>query len=436
MDTLSQPDFLIIGAGLIGLSTAYALIERGYSVQVLDARDGPARGTSFANSGMVHTSFADPWNSPGVWKRLALSVFEPASPMKVRISHLPANAKWGRTFLKYAARKRHKIATEHNFRLAVYSADLIARWRNSLSINDGYKRQGLLKVFRDQRSFETARKLAAPMIDGGLQAQILEGADIIANEPALGAAQNTLYGGLFFKQDYAANAHAFCLGLEKEILKRGGVIEYNVRATSLMVEGDKIIGAQTGKGARRAGGTIICAGAHSTNLLSPLGMKLALRPVKGYSLSFDRQDDQDGIWPSYPINDDGRHTAITPLTSFGKDGEIQTLRIAGTAEFGGFDTDIPRARIAPLFAHLRALYPDIAKNWALEDGRAWAGHRPMSADGSPFIGPGSFDGLWVNTGQGHLGWTFSAGSGVMLADMIAGTRAGIDATPYHPLRTL
>jgi len=424
-----KPEFQIIGGGLMGLAVAYALLKRGASVRIVEARDGVALETSFANAGMVHASLADPWNGPGVGRQMLGSLFGRPSPMTLRLGALPSMAGWGLKFLKYSTPDRHWQATMSNYKLAAYSSGLIRKWRKELSVEDDCADLGLLKIFRNEPAFAKAKALTDKLQELGLKAEYLSGDGAAKKETCLAPIADKIVGAIYYPDDYKADAYTFCKALENEIFSLGGEILTGVTAKSLLSENDTVIGVRTETADLFAETTIIASGAHSTELLRPLGelgelsARLSLRPVKGYSLTFD---DIVGITgPKLPVVDDGLHCAVTPLGP--------SIRIAGTAEISGYNASMTPSRLAPLLKMLRDIYPELAKNLSLSDGQAWHGFRPVSADGVPFIGRLK-PGLAINTGHGHMGWTMSAGSGELLADLLLNAPAKLDDSPYNPQR--
>ncbi len=416
-----EPEFQIIGGGLIGLSTAYALLKRGASVRVIEARESVALETSFANAGMVHASLADPWNGPGVGWQMLGSLIGVKSPMTLRLKTLPSLTGWGLKFLKHATPSRHWRATQANYQLAEYSAALIHTWRHALNIQDDFQGLGLLKIFRQQAALDKAALISDKLCSLGLRAEYLSGSAAAQKEPCLAPIADKLVGAIYYPDDYKADAYSFCRALEQAVIKLGGEILINTKVLSLREQNARITGARTSAKDLQADTTIIAAGARSTNLLRPLGICLHVRPVKGYSLSFENVKG-----PRLPVVDDGQHCAVTSLG--------QVIRIAGTAEITGFDTSLPRSRLMPLLTMLREVYPALAQNLSLEDGKAWQGFRPVSADGIPCIGMVK-PGLAINTGHGHMGWTLSAGSGALLADILRAKPTKIDSTPFRLNRT-
>lgn len=418
----------IIGGGLIGLSTAYALLRRGAKhVRVIEAREAIGLETSFANAGMVHASLANPWNGPGVGGQLLRSLYQRNSPMKLRLSSLPSLVKWGGQFLKKSAAAPHWHATLHNYQLARYSVELNRQWRQELAIDDGYCGDGLLKIFRSKEEFLSAKIDAKKLQDLGLETKYLTPAQACEKEPALIPIQGQFVGAIYYPTDFKADAYGFSQSLAAEIIKLGGEIMVEANVEKFVCEGDRVVGVQTNAGKLLAETTIVCAGARSRELLKPLGIDLNLRPVKGYSLGFDKRHFTGAYTlPKIPIVDDSLHAAITPLGGL--------IRIAGTAELAGYNSTMPKARLLPLLDMLEKIYPEIANGLTLEDANAWHGFRPVSADGLPFIGLVKVGGLAVNTGHAHMGWTMCAGAGAMLADIVLGKQPEIKADVFDPQR--
>ncbi len=296
----------------------------------------------------------------------------------------------------------------------------IEKWREQLNIDDDYQGPGMLKVFRIKADAATAHLMADKLKTLGLKAEYLSGAEAAAVEPCLAPIADKLEGAIHYPDDYKADAYKFCSALEREIVRGGGEIKTGIKARSFIRQRGQVIGINTDQGDQLASTTIAAAGARTYQLLKPLGINLALRPVKGYSLSFD------GVsGPKLPVGDMSLHAAITPLGD--------TLRIAGTAEINGFNASLPAVRLKTLLGMLRDIYPELAQNLSLADGTPWCGFRPVSADGLPFIGE-ALPGLAVNTGQAHMGWTLSAGSGCLLADIMLGEAPELDKTVFAPNR--
>jgi D-amino-acid dehydrogenase len=246
----------------------------------------------------------------------------------------------------------------------------------------------------------------------------------VQEEPELEEVASRIVGALRFQDDESGDAHRFCVALADCIERQGGRIVLGTRASHIVFRGDTAVGVATTEGVVEGSAIVIAAGVHSPGLARSCGVSLAIRPVKGYSLTLDvsRLDRR----PALPVVDDDLHAAIVPMQ--------QCLRIAGTAEFVGMDRSVRPDRIENLWRVLRATYPRIAREVDPTTAVAWAGLRPVSVDGLPFIGATTMRGLYVNAGHGHVGWTMAVGSGQLLADIVRGSPPDIDPNPYRAAR--
>jgi len=405
----------------MGLSTAYALQLRGAKVRVIEARDGVGLETSYANAGMLHAFNAAPWNRPGVTTQLLKSLLDPGSAMKLRANAFPSIIGWGLKFLAASRPEPHWHATKNNYELAVASVDHVDTWRLNLNMKIDNCKNGLLNIARSEKEFAAARALTEKLEPVGFKVKVLNPHETVEKEPALAPIADQLVGSFYYPDDYSADAFKFCKAIEAALIQGGAEVVTNTEVLGFLREYGTVIGVKTDTENYQATTTIIAAGAHTPKLIRPLGLKIAVRPVKGYSLTFDHLPG-----PKIPVIDDNLHAALTPLGS--------RMRIAGTAEFTGFDYSLPKHRLNPLFGMLQSVYPELAKDQSLKTATSWCGFRPMSADGIPFIGKTAVKGLAVNTGQGHMGWTLSAGSGELMADILLGQESNLDAMAFDPMR--
>jgi D-amino-acid dehydrogenase len=412
---------VIVGGGLLGLATAQALLERGEPATVIEAREDVALETSSGNAGMMTPSMGDPWNGPGVHRHLAASLLDPRSPMKLRLRALPSLTTWGVRFLRNSARDRHLAATEANFLLGSYSVQQTRSLRERLGLNYDAADRGTMKVFRDSAAMEQPIVLARHLARLGLQVQELDAAGAVAEEPMLADIRQHIAGALRFPDDAVGDSMKFCQGLRSGLVRAGVDVRVSVRAERLLVDRGIVRGVATDRGEVDADRVIVACGTWSPKLLRSAGVSLPVKPAKGYSLTVDVSGASHR--PGIPVVDDAMHAAVAPLGD--------RLRVAGTAEFAGFDTTIDRVRVENLAALLRAIYPGLAKNVDFSKAVAWTGLRPMSCDGKPFIGESAVRGLYVNSGHGHLGWTLAVGSGQLLADLVVGRKPAIDPLPFR-----
>ncbi len=311
-----------------------------------------------------------------------------------------------------------------NFELASYSKDRTNELRQRLGLNYAHRSAGTLNVYRKGESVDGIREQAELLAPFGVRCEELDTAGVIAVEPALKHGQEFIKGAFYFPDDDSGDAHLFCRELHREIVSAGGTVETATRVFHVAIDHGQVYGAETANGLVKADAVVIAAGNGSPELVRPLGMSLPIKPVKGYSLTLD-VDDGDQL-PRTPLVDETLHAAITPMDS--------RLRLTSTVDFVGFDKRIDPACIDNLFSLLKQLYPRIASRIDRENARPWAGLRPVSSDGRPFIGPGNIPGLYINAGHGPLGWTLAMGSAQLLTDLIDGRPADIDGTPFNATR--
>jgi D-amino-acid dehydrogenase len=414
---------VVIGSGLLGLSTAYFLRRHGADVTVLERCLGPGLETSFANGGLLTPSMPEPWNAPGVWRELLRPRrADESAPMILRWRALPSLASWGILFLKNSRRVSFDANTRKNALLASYSLEVLSQLRRDSPFDYRGAGGGTLRIFRDAASLNRAGDRARRLAEFGVRSRQMTAAEAVDIEPCLQDVLEHVLGAIHYPDDETGDAHQFCLGLAAEARSAGVQLKYDTCATGWKIHRDRVLAVQTRRGPVEADHFVLAAGSASTSLAGELGIKLPMRPVKGYSLTCP----MPSHGPSVAVIDDGMHAAVVPLGD--------RLRIAGTAEFVGFDRRISPARIDSLLELLRAIYPVIHARLDRTSATAWAGLRPMSADGVPILGATRLLNLSLNTGHGHLGWTMAAGSGRVLADWIVGQAPQINIGDYEVSR--
>lgn len=416
-------DIIIIGGGLAGVTTFYELTRRGKDVVLLEAQDELACGTSYANGGMVTPSMPDPWNSPGVGKHLMSSLFDPFSPMKLRVKAIPGLTAWGLRFLRNSTPARYKHAVENNYRLAAHSAEKTWELRDLVSGDVTLESTGSLKVFDNEAAFKGQVENAENLKDYGMTYRVVSPDEIIELEPQLENAKDKFLKGIHYTQDLVGDAHLFTKSLANQAVILGGKMKTGVTVSSIerTTKGFKI---RTQKGTIQARNVVIAAGCQSPKISATMGVKLPIKPAKGYSLTLSMEG-----WnarPGMPVIDDAMHAAVAPLGN--------KIRLAGTAEFTGFDDRIDQTRIENLFNLFQRLYPDLYEKADRSTAESWTGFRPMSADGMPYIGQTKIPGLWINSGHSHLGWTMAMGSADIISDLILGETPSINPAPFSPER--
>lgn len=417
------PGIAIVGAGLIGLATAWALHRDGHRVAVFEREATVGHGTSFANGALLHPSLSRPWNTPGVWRELVAQLGREDAALLLRLRAVPSLARWGVRFLAQSGARAHLCNAALNLALARHSQRTMAALRAHTGMAEvayhAYFR-GSISAFRSADSLAAAQRIA---VADGIPHRRLERDALVAAEPALAPVAAALSGGLHFGGDEAGDAPAFCAALAAWLVGQGQRVETGVAVNAIQVERGRVRGLVTARGVEPAQAVVVCAGPWAHTLLHPHHVPWPVAPVKGYSLTLpNRSVDTAVPAPRTPVVDHALHVAITPVGA-------NALRVAGTAEFAGFDLSLNPARIANLKRLLAALYPQVAAASPDAQVRPWAGLRPMTPDGVPRIGPTHIEGLFVNGGHGHLGWTLAAGSADVLAALYAGRAPAVAGLP-------
>lgn len=409
---------IIIGSGLIGLTTAYFLKCRGHEVTVIDREAGPGRDTSFANGALLTPSMAEPWNAPGCWRVLFASLGRSDAALQLRLRALPTLAGWGLEFLRNSKAATFERAALSNLRLAVHSLEVMQSLRQQTSIEYGRAARGSLRIFRDPAAWNQATAVAERRLSEGLTFRRLSRGETVDLEPALAPIAARLAGGLHYETDEIGDAYRFCVALAEQAGQKGVEFRFGTQVTSVEVRRGEVTALVSNQERFVADRYVVAAGSYSTPLLRPMGIDLPVRPVKGYSVTTEAHQIRTSL--SVPVIDDHLHAAIVPL-----DGAI---RVAGTAEFAGYDRTLDADRIRNLLTLLREVLPQES----LDSGRVrpWCALRAISADGVPIISPTRVPNLFVNTGHGHLGWTMAAGSAQLLSDLMCGDTPSIDPAPF------
>ena len=417
-----KSDYVIIGGGLAGVSTLYELTRREHEVLLLEEKEDVALETSFANGGMLTPSMADPWNSPGIAKHLIKSINNPYSAMKIRLTALPSMTLWGLKFLMNSRPIKYHSATQASFELATFSLKRINYLIEELNIQNDHSKNGTMKIFTNDKSYKEQVKIAEMLKQHGLAYRTLNYDETINIEPLLSNTKEDIIGSIYYEDDGSGDARLFSKKLAEESLRLGSKILTNTRVDKIIKREDKVTGVKTNNNFITTSNVIIAAGNYTPFLTRQFGVKPNIKPVKGYSLTFELNGTNQ--LPHLPVIDDSMHAAIVPL---GK-----RLRAVGTAELAGYNKSIPNERIDNLKYFFKRLYPELYKKADWNNSKLWAGLRPMSSDSLPYIGKiNNVEGLWVNSGHGHLGWTMSSGSAYLLADIIEGKNPLINPNPYR-----
>ena len=411
---------LVLGAGVIGTTSAWYLARAGHEVQVVDRQPEPALETSFANGGQISVSHALPWANPGAPMKILRWMGREDAPLLFRASTDPAQWLWGLKFLVECLPHRTRRHTANALLLARYSARLLGELRAESGLAYDAQTLGILQLFFSARDFADARASLDFLRQEGLHMQELSGAQCVAMEPSLAGTSASIIGGIHAPGDESGDAHLFTCGLAARARSLGVQFRFNVSVRGLQTQAGRIdraiIDDEAGVDeSLRADAYVVALGSYSTLLLKPLGLSIPVYPVKGYSLTLPISAGE--VAPRVSLSDDSHKLVFSRL------GE--RLRVAGTAELNGYDTSLNAARCEALLRRTRQLFPSVGRD---AEAQFWTGLRPATPSNQPLIGQTRYPNLYLNTGHGTLGWTMACGSGRVLADVISGIRPEVDVT--------
>lgn len=400
----------ILGAGVVGVASAWYLGRAGHQVTLVDRNQAAGSATSTGNGAIIHPSSVQPWSAPGMPRKILGWLGQEDAPFLLRLSAVPKMWRWGIDFLRHCQPARHAEGARENLALALESVDALAEVRAESGIAYDYAPAAVLKTYATQGALDASEAAHAPLAALGLRMRRLDRAAMVAKEPALERVGDKLAGAMHFEQDEIGDCRKFSEALAAQASEKFGVtLRLGVAVRGILTEGGRVSGLATNEGAIAADAVVLAAGPWSAQLAKPLGLRLPIWPVKGVSLTFPRD-----AWPEAPrmaLLDDARKFGLTPVGD--------RVRVVGSAEVAGFDTTPSPVRIGAMVKRVGELFPEFPKAAADPRGIPWAGLRPVTPSGRPLIGPSKIPGLWLNTGHGHTGWTQSAGSARRLARMFA-----------------
>jgi D-amino-acid dehydrogenase len=412
---------VILGAGVVGVATAWHCMRAGHEVTVVDRQPGAGLETSFANAGQLSYGYASPWAGPGVPLKALKWMAMKHRPLVLWPRPEPAMLRWLWQMLSNCNAESYALNRARMLRLAEYSKLALASLRQATGIAYDGQSRGTLQVFRKPEQLEAAQRDSAILTTAGIEHEILDADGCIAAEPALALVRERLAGGMRMPGDETGDAHLFTQRLAALCAEGGVAFRYGTAVAGIATEGGRATGVVTAAGTIAADAVVVAAGSYSTALLRPLGVSIPVYPVKGYSLTIPVED--AAAAPVSTVMDETYKVGITRL------GE--RIRVGGTAELAGFSTRLRAPRRATLEAAVSTLFP---KGGDPAKGTFWTGLRPMTPDGTPIVGPTRVPGLFVNTGHGTLGWTMAAGSGRLMADLVSGAPPEIEASDLSVAR--
>ncbi|OKO67752.1 D-amino acid dehydrogenase [Bradyrhizobium sp. NAS96.2] len=404
---------LVLGSGVIGVTSAYYLARAGHEVTVIDRQPKPALETSFANAGEVSPGYSSPWAGPGVPVKAVKWLLMKHGPLVIRPKLDPVMWLWLLKMLRNCTTARYAVNKSRMIPIAEYSRDCLQALRSEIGIRYDERAKGTLQLFRYQSQLDGTGDDIAVLKQYGVPFEVLDREGCIAAEPALAGVKQKFAGGLRLPHDETGDCHMFTQALALEAEKIGVRFNFNTGIDGLNADATRITGVATRAGVMTADAYVLALGSYSPHLVRPLGISLPVYPVKGYSITVPIKDASGA--PESTVMDESYKVAITRLGD--------RIRVGGTAEISGYSTKLYAARRATLDHSLTDLFP---RGGDLPKATFWCGLRPMTPDGPPVIGATRYSNLHLNTGHGTLGWTMACGSGRVLADMLSGKTPEID----------
>ncbi len=418
----------IIGAGIIGVTTAYELAADGHEVHVFERRGSSCEEASFANAGVIAPGYVTPWAAPGMPSKVLHYLFQKHAPVRVRLPFKHGELAWIRQWLGACKPDRYQAHRQSLQQLASYSAERLDTLTNSLQLEYD-SAQGYMVLLRSELELAQIQPSLAVLKDAGFAHKVLDGAAARKIEPAL-RVDTALHAAVHLPNDKVANCRQFALLLKDKALLLGAQFHFgcSVSRAEQASQGIRLT-SQAGKGLGGGAGTgtteqtdtfdhiVVCAGVDSSDLLKPLGIHIPLIPVYGYSISAALREPMDA--PVSGVMDERYKVAISRIGN--------RVRVAGSAQIGGHPTKISEAAIQTLYKVLSDWYPAAADTQ--NQVQIWKGARPMLSNGPPRIGHMGASGhknIWLNLGHGSSGWALACGSARLLADKIAGQQTAID----------
>ncbi len=405
---------VVLGSGVIGVASAWYLAEAGHEVVVVDRQPGPALETSFANAGEISPGYASPWAAPGIPQKAIGWLMMRHAPLILRPAVDREMLGWLFSMLRNCTSARYAINKARMVRLAEYSRDRLIALRADTGITYDERMQGTLQLFRTQKQLDGTAKDIAVLRAGGVPFELLDREGCIAAEPGLAPSREKIVGGLRLPGDETGDCFKFTGALAAMAAERGVQFHYSEAIRSLVIESGRVAGVETDHGRITADRYVLALGSHSAAMLRPLGLKLPVYPVKGYSITVPIVD--AALSPESTLMDESYKIAITRLG--------HRIRVGGMAEISGYNNALPERRRATLVHSLTDLFPGAGD---IDAASYWSGLRPMTPDGTPVIGKTPYDNLFLNTGHGTLGWTMACGSGRVIADLVSGRPTDIEA---------
>ena len=397
----------VLGGGVIGVTTAYYLAREGHQVTVVDRQPSVALETSFANAGEISPGYASPWAAPGVPAKAIGWLLAQHAPLILRLRPDATMVGWLVAMLRNCTAARYAINKDRMVRLAEYSRDALIALRGAERIDYDGRALGTLQVFTKPKQLDGVAKDVAVLAKGGVPYEVLDPAGCVVAEPGLAGALDKIVGGLRLPNDETGDCFLFTSALAAICQDMGVAFRLDTTISAIEAKGGQVSAVRTDKGPIEADRYVVALGSFSRALVAPLGLRLPVYPVKGYSITVPIVEPARA-----PVSTLMHETYKIAITRLG-----DRIRVGGMAEISGYTTDRPDVRRATLIHALEDFFPGAGDHSNVP---LWSGLRPMTPDGPPIVGATGLANLFLNTGHGTLGWTMACGSGRLLADLMSG----------------
>jgi D-amino-acid dehydrogenase len=399
---------VVLGAGVVGVTTAWYLAKAGAEVTVIDRQPGPGMETSYANAGELSYGMTSPWAAPGVPKKALRWLFMKRRPLFIWPLVSPTMWAWGARMLRNCNEAAYRRNKARMVRISNYSRDCLPELVAETGIEFDMRERGTLQLFRTEKQLKGSQSDQEVLAEFGSPFEVLDRDGCIAAEPALAQVREKFVGGLRLTSDRTGDCRKFTVALAELLAARGVDFHYGQTIEQIAVEGGRVVGIDCAPEGRVTGDVYVCClGTYGPRLLRPIAIDLPIYPVKGYSITIHVVDDARA--PQSTLMDETHKVAITRLGD--------RIRVAGTAEIAGYSGRLGPHATDTVKHVVGDLFPGGGDLSRLD---GWTGLRPMTPDGTPVLGPSRYPNLYLNTGHGTLGWTMSAGSGRAVADMVLG----------------
>lgn len=410
---------LVLGAGIVGITTAWYLQKQGHQVTVVDRQNQAGLETSYANGGQISVSHAEPWANPSAPLKVLKWLFQPEAPLLFRPKLDPAQWRWALSFLGQctSARAAHNIRQMVN--LGTYSRSQLQALRKEAGIEYDHLEKGILHFYTNPEEFDGAMEPTRIMQNLGCDRQIIDADRAVELEPALKPIRNRIAGATYTSEDESGDARMFTQNLAKRCAEAGVEFRYGTEILSFERAGERVLGIQTVRDGHhetlRADAYVLSMGSFSAALARQLGIFLNIYPAKGYSITVPVKNEEAAF--NVSLTDDEYKLVYSRLGD--------RMRVAGTAELSGYSRKLNYTRCRAIVRRTAEVMPE-AGYW--DQAEFWTGLRPATPSNVPYVGKSHFANLYLNTGHGTLGWTHSCGSAAALADIIDGRTPEVDFT--------